>query len=140
MSLGFPEEGPGRDNSLPGSRSLVRSGLLDFVVDDLGIVLIRAPLDEDAAGMIDGRVDQFLEGQEPEYVWACKDVGVRKVSTDWIYENLLDGMWEDADEGDLNGREELEAAIAAFNKANESISVYEPDYTTAILVGSRVSS
>jgi hypothetical protein len=78
--------------------------------------------------------DHYFDAPLPAYVWACKDVGVSKASPDSIYENMLDGMWEDADEGDLNGREELEAAIAAFNKANESISVWEPDYGTAILI------
>jgi hypothetical protein len=83
---------------------------------------------------LEGLKDHYEGETMPAYVWACEDYGLSKASPDSIYENMLDGMWEDADEGDLNGREELEAAIAAFNKANESISVWEPDYTTAIVV------
>lgn len=86
---------------------------------------------------IESAIDQYLEGQEPEYVWACKNVGVVKATAENIYENMLENMWEDADHNDLNGVEELEAAVEAFNKANESVSVWEPDYTTAILVERR---
>lgn len=32
------------------------------------------------------------------------------------------------------GTDELEAAIVAFEKANESIVSYEPDYTKALLI------
>ena len=71
----------------------------------------------------------------PAYVWACTDRGVPQATTQWITENIIDEMWEDADESDLNGMEELQLAIAAFNEANKSVSVWEPDYGTAILTG-----
>jgi len=48
--------------------------------------------------------------------------------------NLLDNMWDDADTSDLNGVEELEAALKAFNEANESVQMWEVDYSTAIMV------
>jgi hypothetical protein len=79
-------------------------------------------------------VDQFLEGQEPEYVWACQDSHLPKVDLEDITCNLLDNMWDDADTSDLNGIEELEAALKAFNEANESVQMWEVDYSTAILV------
>lgn len=79
-------------------------------------------------------LDKYEEGQEPEYVWACKDIGVRKLHVEDVLENILEGMWEDADGGDLNGVVELDTAIREFNEANESISVWEVDYSTAILV------
>lgn len=82
---------------------------------------------------IEDAIDQFLPGQEPEYVWACKNVGVPLADSDSIVENCLEGMWEDADARDLNGLAELDAALAAFNEANRSIRVFQPDYTTAIL-------
>jgi hypothetical protein len=78
--------------------------------------------------------DHLYDTPLPEYVWACKDVGVTKASSDSIVENMLENMWEDADHNDLNGLEELDAAIVKFNEANDSISVWEPDYTTAILI------
>ena len=79
-------------------------------------------------------IDQYLDGQEPEYVWACKEHGLPKVDLEDVTCNILDNMWEDADESDLNGIEELQAALDAFNKANESIQLWEPDYSIAILV------
>jgi hypothetical protein len=82
---------------------------------------------------VEDAIDQYLEGQEPEYVWACKDVGVAEASAESLYENILENMWEDADVSDLYGVDELEVAIIAFNKANEGISVWEPDYSIAIL-------
>ena len=83
---------------------------------------------------VEDSIDQFLEGQEPEYVWACKEHGIPKVDLEDITSNMLDNMWDDADTSDLNGLEEMEAALDAFNKANESIQMWEPDYSTAILV------
>lgn len=84
---------------------------------------------------IEDCIDGYLVGQEPEYVWACKDVGVVQATTESLYENMLENMWEDAEVTDLNGIDELEVAVTAFNEANKSISVWEPDYSTAILVG-----
>lgn len=78
--------------------------------------------------------DHLFDSPLPEYVWACKDIGVTKASTESLYENMLENMWEDADVNDLNGVDELEAAVAAFNEANASISVWEPDYSTAVLL------
>ena len=106
----------------------------------------KIPASEYSGGMVYGHddhyyesveeaIDQYLEGQEPEYVWACKDTGVVKASTESLCENMLENMWEDADVSDLNGVDELEAAVTAFNEANKSISVWHPDYSTAILVG-----
>ena len=83
---------------------------------------------------VDDAIDRYSEGQEPEYVWACKTHSLPYVELEDVTCNLLDNMWEDADTSDLNGLEELEAALVAFNKANESIQLWEPDYSTAILV------
>jgi hypothetical protein len=88
---------------------------------------------------IEDALDRYLEGQEPEYVWACKDVGVPKASAESIYEHLLENMWDEADVNDLCGVDELEAAVVAFNEANKAVHVYQPDYSTAILV-ERVSA
>ena len=88
---------------------------------------------------IEDAIDQYLEGQEPEYVWACKDIGVIKATTESLYENMLENMWEDADVHDLNGLDELESAVVAFNEANKNISVWQPDYTTAVIITKRKS-
>jgi hypothetical protein len=83
---------------------------------------------------VEEAVDQYLEGQEPEYVWATKNVGVPLANSDGIVESILENMWEDADSSDLIGLEELDAAIAKFNEANKAIRVYQVDYGTAVLV------
>ena len=83
---------------------------------------------------VEDAIDQYFEGQEPEYMWACKDDGIPSVDLEDVICNIIDNMWEDADTSDLNGVEELEAALKAFNEANESIQVCTPDYSTAILV------
>jgi hypothetical protein len=46
-------------------------------------------------------------------------------------------MWEDAELGDLNGVDELQAAIDAFNKANRPVVCWMVDYSTAILIEPR---
>jgi len=79
-------------------------------------------------------LNSYDEGCGPEYVWACKPRGLPKVGIEDVVCNLLDNMWEDADESDLEGLPELEAALEKFNEANEHIQVWEPDYSTAILV------
>ena len=94
-------------------------------------------LDDKYFSEVEDAIDDYLPGQEPEYVWACKDQGVPLANAESIYENLLENMWEDADVSDLNGVDELEAAVKAFNEANRSISVFVPDYSTAILVEKR---
>lgn len=94
-------------------------------------------LDDRFSDCVEDAIDQFLEGHEPEYVWACRNVGVPLANADSIIENLVENMWEDADFSDLNGVKELDAAIDEFNKANRTINVYQPDYTTAILVGKK---
>lgn len=87
---------------------------------------------------VEEAVDGYLEGHEPEYVWACQDRGLPKIDLEDITCNLIDNMWEDACTDDLNGVDEFETAIAAFNKSNETISVWYPDYKIAILVPDNV--
>lgn len=84
---------------------------------------------------VEDAIDGYLDDQKPEYVWACRDIGVRPATLDGLIEDMLDGMWEDADHYDLNGIDELQKAVDAFNEANRSIHVWEPDYSRAILVG-----
>ena len=83
---------------------------------------------------VEEAIDQFIEGQEPEYVWACKNQGIPRIDLEDVTCNLLENMWEDAELSDLHGVEELSAALDAFNEANKSIKVWVPDYSIAILV------
>lgn len=89
---------------------------------------------------VDDALDGYLEGQEPEYVWACKNVGVQRADLEDITEHIVENMWEDADSSDLNGLDELQTALDAFNEANRSIRVWGPDYSTAILTHVRSES
>jgi hypothetical protein len=70
----------------------------------------------------------------PEYVWSAKDVGLRKATIEDLIERILEEAWEDADSGDLNGVEELEKAVDAFNDANSGVSVYMVDYNEALVL------
>lgn len=85
-------------------------------------------------------LDQYLEYVEdeevafPPYVWAAKPRSLRKVDTSDVTESLLDDMWEDADESDLNGVVELAEALDAFNAANESVVIFDVDYSRAVLL------
>ena len=83
---------------------------------------------------VEEAIDGYIEGQEPEYVWACKAKRLPLIDLGDVTCNLLDNMWEDAEIDDLYGVEELDAALKAFNEANAKLEMYEPDYSTAILV------
>ena len=70
----------------------------------------------------------------PTYVWAAVNQGVPKADLEDFLDRVVQGMWDDADYDDLNGVDELQAAVDAFNKANEGVAVYMVDFSTAILL------
>lgn len=75
------------------------------------------------------------EGDEkPAYVWACKKNHFAVADVSDITERIADNGYEDFDADDLNGLEELKAAIEKFNEANKDVVSYEPDYGVAILL------
>ena len=85
-------------------------------------------------------VADAIEGcdQPPEYIWAAKDVGLRKASIDDLVERVLEEAWEDADIDDLNGVEDLQEAVDAFNEANAAMSVYMVDYNEALVLDEQI--
>lgn len=84
---------------------------------------------------LDWAENNFIEPSHyPEYIWQAHNQGVRKADIEDVIANCVDSLWEDADYSDLNGVDELQAAIDAFNKANESITVWMVDYSTAIIL------
>jgi hypothetical protein len=97
-------------------------------------------LDDKYYDCVEDAIDQYLEGQEPEYVWACQDKSLPEVDMEDVTCNLIDNMWDDADVSDLYGVEELESALKTFNEANKGIQLWEPDYSVAILVGPRTAA
>jgi hypothetical protein len=70
----------------------------------------------------------------PTYVWAAVNQGAPKADLEDFLDRVVQGMWDDADYDDLNGVDELQAAVDAFNKANEGVAVYMVDFSTAILL------
>lgn len=85
-------------------------------------------------------VEDAIDGFDdpPEYVWSAKNVGLRKASIEDLIERILENAWEDADIDDLNGIEELESAVDAFNEANAGIPVYMVDYNEALVLDEEV--
>jgi hypothetical protein len=70
----------------------------------------------------------------PNYIWQASNQGVRKADIEDVIANCVDSLWEGAGCDDLNGVAELQSAIDAFNKANESVTVWMVDYSTAIVL------
>ena len=81
-------------------------------------------------------VEDAIDGCDapPEYIWSAKDIGLNKATIEDCVDRILEEAWEDADIDDLNGTEQLQNAIDAFNEANSSISVYMVDYNEAIVL------
>ena len=85
---------------------------------------------------VEDAIDQCEE--PPEYVWAAKDIGLKKATMEYLVDQILEEAWEDADIDDLNGTEELQIAIDSFNEANSGISVYMVDYDEAIVLDTEI--
>lgn len=86
---------------------------------------------------VEDAIDQCDE--PPEYVWAVKNVGLRKASIDDLIDGVLEEAWEDAEVDDLHGVEELQRAVDAFNEANADIPVYVVDYAQAIVLDEEIN-
>lgn len=77
------------------------------------------------------------EGKElPEYAWTCTPNAFVEVSIGDIKEQIIDSefCYEDFDPDDLNGIEELAAAISVFNEANAGVLTYSPNFKKAVLI------
>jgi hypothetical protein len=85
-------------------------------------------------------LDEFLEWlddegktERPEFVFACTEIPFKAPSLNHLIEMCADDMYEDAAD-DLKGLEELQAALDAFQKANEKLIAYTPDYKRMVRV------
>jgi len=79
--------------------------------------------------------NEFSETEQlPAYIWNARNQGVRKANREDLIDDILSDLWEDAAEDDLNGITELQAAIDAFNQANESVCCWMVDFSTAIVL------
>lgn len=74
------------------------------------------------------------DGCRPEYAWACDAVPVVQLDYDDIIENATQEAYEDFDSAHLDGRDELVAALAAFNKRNEADCNWHINYKKAVLI------
>lgn len=81
-------------------------------------------------------VEDAIDGcdEPPEYVWSAKNIGLRQANLEDLTERVLEEAWEDAEPDDLNGIDELQKAVDAFNEANIGIAVYMVDYHEAIVL------
>ncbi len=70
----------------------------------------------------------------PEYVWTCHSVSFAQVDLNAVIENIAENSYDDWDESDLEGTEELGKAIGAFNEKNKGIVSWEPNYKKALLL------
>lgn len=73
---------------------------------------------------------------KPQYVWAAKPVQViNPVSVFDVFENQIENRgWEDMDAKDLEGVEELQAALDKFVELNKDVKSYWEDNKKAIIL------
>jgi hypothetical protein len=74
----------------------------------------------------------FSEGERPLFAHCCTPRGL-SIDLDSILENATEEMYEDCRD-DLNGVDELQSAVNAFNVANESIRTWDPDYKHKVAI------
>jgi hypothetical protein len=83
------------------------------------------------------RINDYNDDEErPKYVWAAKDQQVVDgADVSDVLERFIEANgWEDMDNHDFEGVEELQEALERFRDANQSLVAYFPDHTKAILV------
>jgi hypothetical protein len=88
---------------------------------------------EELAETLDDDEDQ---SSRPAFAFCCTTRGF-SIDMDSVLENATQEMYDDIAD-DLDGVCELQDAVEAFNKANESIKTWEPDYKRKVAI--RVSS
>ena len=74
----------------------------------------------------------FNEGERPLFAHCCTARGF-SIDLDSILESATEEMYEDCGD-DLSGVDELQAAVNAFNKANDSIKTWDPDYKRKVAI------
>jgi hypothetical protein len=77
-------------------------------------------------------VSLLREGERPLFAHCCTSRGLN-IDLDSILENATEEMHEDARD-DLSGIDELQSAVDAFNKANESVRTWDPDYKRKVSI------
>ena len=89
---------------------------------------------ENLAAYVDWLVDEIEDPNDwPDWVHVANSRPGCVLDIGSILESACDDGYEDMDE-DLSGTKELQAAIDAFNKANEGVVVYDTDFKRAVRV------
>lgn len=78
--------------------------------------------------------DGLGSSEMPEYVWTCTSRNFVNVDIDSILEWIDQDSYEGFDPDALDGVEELKTAIEAFNKLNDHIELYEPNFNKALIL------
>jgi hypothetical protein len=63
----------------------------------------------------------------PEWVFTCKEVYMRRVDANDVIEMAVADLHDEAAD-DIDGKDELNAALSAFYEANKNIKSYYPNY------------
>jgi len=74
------------------------------------------------------------DGKIPEYVWTCNERPICHLNFDSIIESSTSEAYEGWETENLNGLEELEAAIEKFNELNKDDVCWLPNYKKALLI------
>jgi hypothetical protein len=74
----------------------------------------------------------FHEGERPLFAHCCTQHGF-SIDLDSVLENATQEMYDDVAD-DVEGVTELQDAVDAFNKLNESIKTWHPDYKRKVAI------
>ena len=84
--------------------------------------------------------DGELEEVMPAYVWTCHPVAFVQLNPDAVLEMILnsDDAYEDFDDSQIAGWNELRQAIVDFNKKNAHIQSWRPNFKKSILTNAPI--
>ena len=88
----------------------------------------------DLGEFLDYAADRFEDGF-PSHLWTCETIPVVNLDLEQILENEIENCSiEDFDQDELQGREELDAAMEKFNELNKDRTYYEANYKKALVL------
>lgn len=92
-------------------------------------------------GSIDDFYDDVRDDSEydeeftmPKYLWTCDVSPTCIINIDSVLENLTEEAHENFDYRDLNGLDELRAAVDKFNKLNEDNVSWTPNFKKCVIL------
>lgn len=93
---------------------------------------------EDLFDWIEGQRDEGDDTPLPTYAWTCDPVQFARLEIGDLTERICESgdAYEDFDPETLDGIPELEAALEEFNRANEKVVSWRPNYRRALVFNS----